>query len=137
MTRRKLLFPVTFWLLCLAGSGCAPKDTFRPVALDGPASGYLAVADATAQKSIDWWNAHGSPEHAWSLQLGDYQRTAEIGCWEEYRRWCLFRVEGEHRPVLKVYYHLVNAGKNSLHVLDGPNDFSIWVYLDTGQAMAI
>lgn len=123
-------------LLSLTGPGCAPADTFRPVAVDGPARGYLAVADAVAQKRIEWWNAHDTSDHPWALQLSDYERRAEIGCWEEYRRWCLFRVEGEHRPVLIVYYHLVNPGKG-LHVLDGPNDLSIWVYLDTGQAMAI
>lgn len=136
MSRRHSLIPAVCVLLSLTASSCAPKDSFRPVALDGPAKGYLAVADAAAQKTIDWWNAHGMPKHNWALHLSDYERHAEIGCWEEYRRWGLFQVEGEHRPVLKVYYHLVHPG-NGLRVLDGPNDLSIWVYLDTGEAKHI
>jgi hypothetical protein len=61
------------------------------------------------------------------LTLADYRRDwVEMGCFQEYSR----RIGGgPYRPVLHVHYRLLHG----FPLFGAPNDFLVWVYMDTSQ----
>jgi hypothetical protein len=130
MSYRRSIVVLAVALLAMATliSGCATQTPYlHPARLDGPVSGYVALADAKASQVVAWWNASDfvAKNHEPTIALSDYRRNAEIGCWQEYSRWG----HGEYRPVVIVYYHLTKP----VGVLDGPNDLYYYVYMDTNE----